>query len=144
MVVEHAGLSDVAVAEISRAVAAHVEPYYLLCVKENSQYVKIDVEEPGWHQTYAEWMRGRMQWYLVRKSDESVVFGIEVYDGEQPYYAKRHFAELGTETVEGYAHGIGKKCLDGHTDRLWILPRSEERDGYLITVGDDVDTLWKG
>jgi hypothetical protein len=33
------------------------------------------------------------------------------------------------------AYGIGKKRLDGHVDRIWVLPNG------VICTGDDVEPL---
>jgi hypothetical protein len=111
-------------------------PYFLLIVHPESDHVRIDVEEPGWMKTYADWMRGRSQWFLVRKKDETIMFGLDVFEGEQPYYASHHVGLMGSGGGnEIIACGIGKKQVDGTMVRLWILPNG------LVCAGDDVDTF---
>jgi hypothetical protein len=130
--------SDVAVAEISHPWWGD-NPYFLLIVRENTQLIKIDLDVTGWMTIYKDWLRGRMRWYLIKKSDDRVVFGIEVYEGDQPWYVKRHTIDImgvraGTEWI---AHGIGvtrRKKRRG----LWVTG-----DG-LVCDDTDVDTLMRG
>ena len=101
--------------------------------------VQIDLDQPGWVAEYADLMRQPGRWYLCRRVDGVLLLAMTVLEGEQPYYTKRHIGQIvvasgvSRETV---AHGIGKKRLDGHVDRLWVLPG-------LATVcgGDDVEQL---
>lgn len=124
---------------------ADENPYFLLIVKdddgegEERPHARIDLGETGWSQTYADWMRVPGFWYLCHKYSEQIALALRVNDGEQPYYTKRHVGQLDFahgQARETACHGIGKKRLDGHVDRLWILP-----DGYAVCAGDDVNPL---
>jgi len=107
-------------------------PYFLFIVKENTQHVKIDVDVTNWHAIYKDWMRGRMRWYLARKSDDTIVFGVEVYPEDKPWYYKHHTIDLtGPRAgIEWVAYGIG-------------VTRGKKRHGLWITqdnlICDDVD-----
>jgi hypothetical protein len=115
-------------------------PYFLMVVRENSEHLKIDRDEPGWATTYADWMRGRLRWYLCRKADDVVVFGVDVRDGDQPFYYKRHTTDLNGPLagVEWVAYGIGAKRADGTRDGVWITQEG------LVCDDHDVDTLMRG
>jgi hypothetical protein len=103
--------------------------------------VIIDLDERGWTTTHAEWMRGQARWFLVRKTDMYPLLWMNVVDGEQPYYVCRHVGIAtappsvnGTvPTTQVPCYGLGKKRLDGHTDRIWLLPNGA------VTLGDDVE-----
>lgn len=111
-------------------------PYWLQIWRPEGIKQDIDLGESGWMRTYAEWMRGRARWMMVDKQTGRSVFVLDVFDGEQPYYTARHVGIAGSGgSNEIIAYGIGKKRLDGHTDRLWVLPTGE------VCAGDDVDTL---
>lgn len=119
-------------------------PYYLMIVLAPSDgqlgqsIAEIDLDQSGWSSFYARFMRGVGQWYLVRKVDRVVVATMLVYDGEQPYYVARHvgFANTGGEGGgETTNYGIGKKRLDGHVDRVWIMANG------CVTLGDDVEPI---
>lgn len=115
-------------------------PFFLLIVtKNNTVHSVIDLEEPEWRAKYEDnIMREPGQWYLARKHDRSVVFALNVEEGEQPYYVLKHVGYLGgvednpTQHEMG-AFGLGKKRLDGHVDRMWILPNG------LVCGGNDLD-----
>jgi hypothetical protein len=111
-------------------------PWYLHIVRPNAAEQIIDLGEYQWATTYAEWMRGRSRWYLVRKADNFPVLVIDVGDDDQPYYTARHIGKIGSGgTNQIIAYGIGAKRYDGVIDRLWILP------GGMVCAGDDVDGL---
>lgn len=110
-------------------------PMFLIIVQAGQQPVVIDLDEPGWIAKNSELMRAQGTWHLFRK-DHTPVFSLVVWEGEQPYYTARHIGTLGREIrSELIAYGIGKKRLDGHVDRLWVLPNGQ------ICTGDDVDPL---
>lgn len=111
-------------------------PYYVHVVRPDTSAQVIDLGENGWAKTYAEWMRGRSRWYLVRKVDNFSVLVIDVGDDDQPYYTARHIGKIGSGgSNEIIAYGMGAKRYDGVIDRLWILP------GGMVCAGDDVDGL---
>jgi len=118
-------------------------PFYLL-ISLAAGGVAIDLDAPGWATRYADYLRVKSIWYLVRKADEGVVLAVTVNEGEQPYYTARHVgvAQLGRgddgdplPVHEVIFFGIGKKRLDGHVDRLWVGPRG------LVCGGDDPEQL---
>ena len=112
-------------------------PYYLLITRENSSYIKINVEEPEWMKTHAAWMRGASRWYMVTIDTDEVKLVVDVADGDQPYYAARHLNVVRGPNVGRHvlAYGIGAKRVGGQTDRMWLMP-----DGT-VCVGNDVDIL---
>lgn len=99
----------------------------------------IDLDEPGW--TDSPLMRVEGEWVLVAKQAVDSVAGtpvlaMRVLPGEQPYYHKRHVGiAYGPGSGEVEFYGIGKKRLDGHVDRLWIMPNG------IIVPGDDGDII---
>jgi hypothetical protein len=126
-------------------------PYALVVLTPSSQ-TAIDLDEPGWTKTYAHLMRTPGRWILARKDTNDPVFVMTVKDGEQPYYTSRVLGSailpppdaVGIsqdemfdvkESAQVRAHGIGKKRLDGHVDRMWVLPTGA------VCTGDDVDEL---
>ena len=116
-------------------------PYFLLIVDDadREKHVQIDLGKTGWSKTHARWMRKAAWWYLCRKDTGQVALAMKVVKGEQPYYTKRHVGQLDFARGrhrETACHGIGKKRLDGHVDRLWILP-----DNIAVCGGDDVEPL---
>lgn len=114
-------------------------PVFLLIIRDQVAEV-VDLDERGWADKYWDLMRGEADWHLVSKASTVIHFSLVVRDGEQPYYTARHFRRAGAaegETqAEVTAYGIGKKRLDGHTDRLWIFLPSGQ-----VCTGDDVDIL---
>ena len=111
-------------------------PYFLLLGSDDDTVV-IDLGENSWSRTFADWMRRPGKWFLCRKSDRGVALALVVHEGEQPYYVQRHIGQVsGPMAREVSCYGIGKKRLDGHVDRLWILP-----DGRTVCGGDDVELL---
>lgn len=115
-------------------------PYFLLIVStEDDKNVQIDLGRPGWAKTHKRWMRKPAWWYLARKTTGQIALAMIVREGEQPYYTKRHVGQFDFARGrhrETACHGIGKKRLDGHVDRLWILP-----DQIAVCGGDDVEAL---
>lgn len=113
-------------------------PFYLTIVLDDERYIEQDLGEPGWIDklSKAGFMRAPGSWYLVRKEGGVIALMLTVADGEQPYYSARHAGFVTTEqNIEGTAYGIGKKRIDGHADRLWLLS-----NGCVVT-GDDVDSI---
>ena len=108
-------------------------PFFLLVLRDGEQTL-VDLDERGWLETYKHLLRGESTWHLVQKPNQ-IALSMIVRDGEQPYYVARHFARAtgGAQEARVTAYGIGKKRLDGHTDRLWIFPNGQ------ICAGDDVD-----
>jgi hypothetical protein len=99
--------------------------------------VLIDLDEPGWQTTHAALLKAAALWMLQPKEEtQASVLALIVHDGEEPYYVARHLGSVtGGISGEMVAYGIGKKRLDGHTDRLWVLPYG------LVCAGDDVEAL---
>jgi hypothetical protein len=115
-------------------------PYYLMIRAEPThQIVQIDLGERGWMKKNARLMRAAGSWYLVRKSDNVIVAMMRVADGEQPYYTAKHvgYASVndGGPKGETINYGIGKKRLDGHVDRVWVMANG------CVTLGDDVESI---
>ena len=125
-------------------------PYVLVLLTPDP--TAIDIDEPGWAQTYAHLLRKPGHWILARKAGSVPVLELVVHQGEQPYYTSRVVGvanlpppdALGVTQEEMFeikergevrAYGIGKKRLDGHVDRLWVLPTG------VICGGEDVDAL---
>jgi len=111
-------------------------PFYLVIVLEDGRNVEQDLGERGWIAKLSDagFMRLPGTWYLVRKAGGVIVMMMLVHEGEQPYYVARHVGVIGvsgSEGVETIIYGIGKKRLDGHVDRMWIMS-----NGCYLT-GDD-------
>lgn len=110
-------------------------PYYLIIATQDEN-VGVDLDESGWMTKYAFALRLAGQWILVHKETGHQSLIVKVSDGEQPYYTARHVGITGGGgSNEITAYGIGKKCVDGHVERLWVLP------GGTVCGGDDVDQL---
>lgn len=113
-------------------------PFYLVIVLDDGRNIEQDLAEKGWIAKLggAGWLRAPGSWYLVRKNGEIIVLMMLVAEGEQPYYVKRHAGFItDSDDVRGSAYGIGKKRLDGHIDRLWVLSNG------CVVMGDDVDPI---
>lgn len=109
---------------------------FALVIADGSGSTWIDLDQPGWMKVHAELMRAPGQWSLIEKPTARVVLTMLVASGEQPYYTARHVGLIGSGgSNEVVAHGIGKKRLDGHVDRMWILPNG------IICAGDDLEPL---
>lgn len=110
-------------------------PFYLI-ISMMDENIGIDLDESGWIAKNAEYMRKPSTWYLIHKQTNHQVLGVIVREGDQPYYAARHVGVSGGGGGnEITAYGIGAKRLEGHTDRLWILPTG------MVCSGEDVDDL---
>jgi len=108
-------------------------PVYLMIFVENER-ITVDLDERGWSEKYAAYMRAPGYWFLFAKDRERPIFEMTVKEGEQPYYTRRTVGIAGSGGSNDVSfYGIGKKRLDGHVDRLWLAP-----DGA-ICAGDDVD-----
>ena len=111
-------------------------PFYLHIIRPNAAEQIIDLGEHRWATTYADWMRGRSRWYLIRKAGGLPALVVDVGDHDQPYYTAHHVGKIGSGgSNEIVAYGIGAKRYDGVIDRLWVLP------GGMVCGGDDVDSL---
>lgn len=119
-------------------------PFYLVVRVDGPKGATvIDLDLKGWSQTYRSLMREPGVWYLVNKADGRIPIALTVAKGEQPYYTARHVgiastapdAEGKLPAVEIVAYGLGKKRLDGHTDRIWYF-----QNGLAVT-GDDVEAF---
>lgn len=111
-------------------------PFYLVIVLDDERNIEQDLGERGWIQKLSDsgFMRAPGTWYLVRKAGGLIVMMMLVNEGEQPYYVARHVGFVGVSggaSGETIIYGIGKKRLDGHTDRMWIMS-----NGCYLT-GDD-------
>lgn len=113
-------------------------PFYLVISPlddmENPRVIDLDT---GWITDHADLLRIPALWELVIKDPQQgrTIIAMFVYEGEQPYYVKRHIGVTGGATNEIEAYGIGKKMNDGHVQRSWILPNGT------FCSGEDVDTL---
>jgi hypothetical protein len=110
-------------------------PFYLTIQTAEDGNTVIDLDETGWLTTYAHLLRKPGAWMLNHKAVLQTVAIILVQDGEQPYYTARHVGIAFGGSGEMIAYGIGKKRLDGHVDRIWVLPNG------VICAGDDVEPL---
>ena len=116
-------------------------PFFLLITRPNGESVEIDLEENQWMKTYAEWMRGASRWYLTTKPTPQVPahvwLAVNVRDGDQPYYTARHIVRIKGRNAGAQitAYGIGAKRIEGHTDRLWIMPNG------IVCGGEDADAF---
>jgi hypothetical protein len=110
-------------------------PFYLMIVLTDEN-VGIDLDQPDWMATYAQYMRLAGQWVLVNKASGQQTLIVKVDEGDQPYYTARHVGVAGSGgSNEIIAYGIGKKRADGCVERLWALP------GGTVCGGDDVNSL---
>lgn len=110
-------------------------PFYLI-ISTIDENVGIDLDETGWMTTYAPFLRMPGQWVLVHKPTGHQALIVRVEEGDQPYYTARHVGVTGSGGGnEITAYGIGKKCVDGHVERLWVLPNGT------VCGGEDVDQL---
>jgi len=110
-------------------------PFFLVIAAEEDGQM-IDLDETGWAQTYADWMRRPAVWFLMDKATNAPRLSVWVHEGDQPYYTARHVgitSSAGGNEVTAY--GIGKKQQDGSMVRIWLMP-----DGQ-VCGGDDVDDL---
>jgi hypothetical protein len=114
-------------------------PYYLMIVLAAGRHAEIDLDQSGWMEWFKEYLRAPGQWYLVRKTDRLIMATMLVYEGEQPYYVAKHvgFTSVSNAGPKGETinYGIGKKRLDGHVDRIWIMANG------CVTLGDDVEQI---
>ena len=105
----------------------------------------IDLDEYAWMSQEPGLMRAPGEWVLIAKRDvnshplipgmSQPIIAIRVAPGEQPYYTKRWVGIAYPAGGQLPLYGIGKKRLDGHVDRLWILPNG------IIVPGDDGDVI---
>ena len=109
-------------------------PFYLTIQTEAGNH-DIDLDTPGWVKENEGLMREPGAWLLNHKVARMTVAIILVQDGEQPYYTARHVGIAFGGSGEMIAYGIGKKRLDGHVDRIWVLPNG------VICAGDDVEPI---
>jgi hypothetical protein len=120
-------------------------PYFLEISQDlgdRLRHTYIDLDERGWATKHIELMRQPGRWTLISKEGLRRVLVLRVSEGEQPYYTARHVG-IASGVAPGVkpevtAYGIGKKRLDGHVDRLWLLPNG------LVCTGDDVEPLALG
>ena len=116
-------------------------PYFLVInTVDPKESLYIDLDEPGWMSERQGLMRAEAEWVLAAKRTNDSIDGVpvvamRVLPGEQPYYTHRHVGIVYPVGVEVQCYGIGKKRLDGHVDRLWILPNG------IVCPGDDVDII---
>ena len=114
-------------------------PYYLMIVLDSGRHAEIDLDQHQWMSFFASYLRAPGQWYLVRKTDRVILATMLVHEGEQPYYVAKHvgFTSVSNSGPEGETtnYGIGKKRVDGHVDRIWIMANG------CVTLGDDVEHI---
>lgn len=110
---------------------ADENPWFLFIqLRSGNAFLVIDLGRKGWAAEYAEYLREPAYWRLVEKTTLDSPFSMVVHPGEQPYYTCRVIGNTSSpEPIRIY--GIGKKRVDGHTDRLWVLPNGD------IVTGDD-------
>ena len=119
-------------------------PYFVV-IKTGGGMCLIDLDESGWMSEREGLMRAPGEWILFAKRDVNSLDGVPilvviVHDGDQPYYTKRTIGiAVGPGAGREIAvYGIGKKRLDGQTDRMWVLPNG------IVCSGDDVDIIATG
>jgi hypothetical protein len=96
-------------------------PFYLVIQREGGN-AGIDLDEPGWAETYKDFFRDAGVWLLVHKATNAAVLTSVCHDGDQGYYTARHIGKaVGDMSREVVAFGIGKKKPDGQTTRLWFV-----------------------
>jgi hypothetical protein len=111
-------------------------PLFLIIRLASGEGIGIDLDEPGWIAKNAEYLRSPGTWTLNNKKTSFRHLSLVVLTGEQPYYVARHLGMVGSGGGnELIAYGLGKKRLDGHVDRLWLMP-----DGS-VCAGDDAEVL---
>lgn len=116
-------------------------PFYLMIVLADGRFAEIDLAERGWLVRYGEagFLRSPGMWYLVRKVGQVIAAMVAVHEGDQPYYVAKHvgFTSVSGDGPSGetIVYGIGKKRVDGTTDRLWLLSNGT------FTVGEDIDQI---
>lgn len=103
----------------------------------DARIILIDLDEPGWVAKHADLMRTPGVWHLVHKGDSRIPFSMILNEGEQGYCLIRHIGVMGATKAEVSVYGIGKVRVDGHTDRLWVLPNGQ------VCGGDDAEPLAK-
>ena len=109
-------------------------PFYLIIERESGN-AGIDLDEPGWVETYKDFLRGAGTWLLIHKGTNTPVLVSICHDGDQGYYTARHIGKaVGDMSSEVIAFGIGKKTPDGQTTRLWFLEGT-------VCANDDVAEL---
>jgi hypothetical protein len=113
-------------------------PFFLVIKPDpaKSKEVVIDLDRPQWAQAYRRELRRPGLWLLVSKETRRAALIMEILEGEQPYYMKKHVGQaFGPTPGELSFFGIGKKRRDGHVDRLWITPIGA------VCPGDDPEGL---
>lgn len=96
--------------------------------------VGIDLDT-RWLTDHADLLRIPALWQCIVKETGAVLMAMYIYEGEQPYFVKRHVGVTGGGSNETFAYGMGKKLTDGTTYRMWVL------ENGTFCMGDDVDTL---
>jgi hypothetical protein len=117
-------------------------PFYVIIEAANGARFVIDLDEPGWMSEIDGLMRLPGTWVLMVKRfhdrpDGVPMLAVVVGEGDQPYYTK-HTVGIAVGPGAGgtlAAYGIGKKRLDGTTERMWIMPNG------VVCSGDDVDII---
>jgi hypothetical protein len=111
-------------------------PVFLTISLADGTTVTINLDESGWAKTYADYLRVRSIWTLIRKDGSQPPLMLLVDDGDQPYFVSRHVGMLGSGgSNETIARGIGKKAADGTMTRIWSF------DNGITCGGDDVDRI---
>lgn len=113
-------------------------PFYLMFIwappHSNDEVIKVDLDQQGWLTQYGHLFREPCEFYLIKKSDDSITLSVHLNPGDQGYYTARHvgFASSSANS-ETTAYGIGKKRFDGNEDNLWYLPWGQ------VCGGNDVE-----
>lgn len=110
-------------------------PFYLLIQVAGRGNTVIDIDETQWMVKHADLMREQGAWLLNLKENYQTVAIVLVGPGEQPYFTIKHTGIAFGGSGEIAAYGIGKKRVDGHVDRIWVLPNG------VVCTGDDVEDI---
>lgn len=116
-------------------------PVFLVVDATGYKPTIIDLDMNRWIDTHHDIITAPGRWYLCNKTNNAVLGGMVINQGEVPYYVARHVG-VGSSLpgLDGLAksnemivYGIGKKRIDGHFDRMWFM-----LNGFVCS-GDDVE-----
>lgn len=92
----------------------------------------IDLDDPGWKDTYAAALARPGRWVLASKRPREASIILHVEEGETARYVARHVGSLNDTTREIICYGLVKDLPDGTEQSVWAMP------GGAVVIGDDV------